>query len=64
MCTKAESFVISRVMTAGILSTIPSEIGLLTQMIALAISDDTVFGTIPSTMGMLTKLEYLRIYNT
>ena len=42
VCTEAESFVIERVMTAGILSTIPSKIGLLTQMIALAISDDTV----------------------
>ena len=45
----------------GVISTIPSEIGLLTRMTSLDIYGDTVFGTIPSTMGRLTKLKYLRI---
>ena len=44
--------------------TIPSEIGLLTQMKSLKINGKFVFGTIPSSIGSLTKLEYLNIFDT
>ena len=62
MCTEAES--LGNTMTLGMLSTIPSEIGLLTHTKYIWIEGESVVGTIPSTMGMLTKLKYLEIYNT
>ena len=48
----------------GASSTIPSEIGLLTQMTYLDISGEGVYGTIPSTLGSLVKLNGLSLKST
>ena len=48
----------------GASSTIPSEIGLLTQMTYLDISGEGVHGTIPSTLGALEKLNGLSLKST
>jgi Leucine-rich repeat (LRR) protein len=40
-------------------STIPSEIGLLTQLMFLSFSDNSLTSTIPSEIGLLTKLKRL-----
>ena len=42
-------------------TTIPTEIGLLTQLISLDLSGTSWTGYIPSTLGYLTRLQYLRL---
>jgi hypothetical protein len=42
--------------------TIPTEIGLLTQVTVLAFGNQELTGTIPSTLGNLTRLRQLSLY--
>jgi Leucine rich repeat len=48
----------------GVDATIPSELGLLTQMTSLQFRGDVLVGTIPSTLGKLIKLKDLTIRDT
>jgi hypothetical protein len=47
--------------TSVVGSTIPSEIGLLTQLTVLDLSMNALAGTIPSTLGLLTQLTSLQL---
>jgi hypothetical protein len=44
-------------------STIPSEIGLLTQLTSLSFSSNSLTSTIPSEVGLLTQLTHLSFFN-
>ena len=45
------------------IGTVPTEIGLLTQLSLLGLSNNQLSGTIPSTLGNLVQLSYLYLYS-
>ena len=46
-----------------LIDTIPSTLGLLTQLTSLDLFDNELTGTIPLTLGFLTQLDYLELYD-
>eukprot|EP00240_Pyramimonas_obovata_P010612 CAMPEP_0118938170 /NCGR_PEP_ID=MMETSP1169-20130426/24980_1 /TAXON_ID=36882 /ORGANISM="Pyramimonas obovata, Strain CCMP722" /LENGTH=140 /DNA_ID=CAMNT_0006882029 /DNA_START=155 /DNA_END=573 /DNA_ORIENTATION=+ len=51
------------IMRFGVTGSIPTELGLLTDLQSLSIPERGVIGTIPTEVGLLSKLTYLQLNN-